>query len=133
MNCISVLLKTWLDSMYGMEVPFSDPMAPKESSEESEERIAEAQQRMVLAEKMLAARNSKKQQDAQVRLQFCIKIFQPSIVLTMVVIFLTIFTKGSAAGRKFPLWKSKQEEDAVALEDEVILLVFLPCLDDNDG
>ena len=74
-NCISVLLKTWLDSMYGMEVPFSDPMAPKESSEESEERIAEAQQRMVLAEKMLAARNSKKQQDAQVRLQCCIRFF----------------------------------------------------------
>lgn len=74
-KCICVMLKTWLDSMYGMEVPFSDPMAPKESSEESEERIAEAQQRMVLAEKMLAARNSKKQQDAQVRIQCCIRFF----------------------------------------------------------
>ena len=66
-------VKTWLDSMYGMEVPFSDPMAPKESPEESEERIAEAQQRMVLAEKMLAVRNSKKQKEAQVRLRCTLK------------------------------------------------------------
>ena len=48
--------------MYGMEVPFSDPMTPDESPQESDERIAEAQQRMVLAEKMLAARSSKRQQ-----------------------------------------------------------------------
>ena len=54
--------------MYGMEVPFADPMTPNESPEESEERITEAQQRMVMAEKMLAARSSKRQQQVpQVR------------------------------------------------------------------
>lgn len=82
--------QTWMDPLFGMEMNFVESVPANESPSQREERMDEVSSRRLAAEKMLAARYAKKQEQ---------QIEIPP--------------------KKFPLWQTQQEEEAAEVEREV--------------